>query len=291
MPKKSQFSLESSFLTSIDGRIVRSQKATISIQDWGFRYGWGAFETIRLTKGRPLFLTLHLQRFARTAAALLIGDAHDSSWWRREIVRTAECAGYGEGAINLYWTRGESPRFAGRRIIVVRPQSGHAPRRARIWVAPWRIEPGSPGVGAKTLCYLPYTFATLAAQMAGFDDAVLLNPRGHVADASAASLFVIEKGQLLTPSLSDGALPGITREIVLQCALALEIPIAECRLSFRRVQDADGAFLASSLRGITTVRAIGAQAIASTAGARRMISRLRHAYQRAAAADIASFKI
>ena len=291
MPKKPQSQPDSSFFTSVDGKIVRPQKATIPIQDWGFRYGWGAFETICLTKGHPLFLTLHLQRFARTAAALLIDDGDRSGWWRTEIVRTAARAGFEEGAINLYWTRGESPRFAGRRIIVVRPQSGRAPRRARIWVAPWRIEPGSPGVGAKTLCYLPYIFATLAAQMAGFNDAVLLNPRRHIADASAASLFVIGKGRLLTPSFPDGALPGITREIILQCARALEIPIVKRPLSLGRVQNADGAFLTSSLRGITAVRAIGDHAIATTPEARRMIGRLRQAYRRAAKADIASFKI
>jgi len=290
MPKKVSFPPDSSLFTSVDGKIVPPQKATLAIQDWGFRYGWGAFETIRLTEGRPLFLVPHLQRLARTAAALLIDDSDRSDWWRREIVRTASRAGLAEGAINLYWTRGESPRFVGRRIVVVRPQSGRAPRRSRIWVAPWCVEPGSPGVGSKTLCYLPYTFATLAAQMAGFDDAILLNPRGRIADGSAASLFVIENGQLLTPGLSDGALPGITRAIVLECARGLGITTIKRPLSMRRAQNAHGAFLTSSLRGLTVVRSIGNHDLGMTPEARQLIGLLQRAYRRAAKADIAAFK-
>jgi branched-chain amino acid aminotransferase len=289
MPEQLPAPFDLSYTTSIDGRIVGKRNAIVAVQDWGFRYGWGVFETIRLTRGRPLFLALHLRRMQSSAAALLIEDDDQSAWWRRAIVKTIAKAGYQEGAINLYWTRGESPRFTGRRIVVVRPQGGPRPRRARMWIAPWRIEAGTPGVGAKTLCYLPYTFATLAAQASGFDEALLLNSKGHVADGSAASLFIIARGKLLTPLPSDGALPGITREIVLECARMMNVPVAGSPVRLIHIKRADGAFLTSSLRGITPLQAIGDQRIAATAEARRLIGRLRSAYRRAANADIASF--
>jgi branched-chain amino acid aminotransferase len=290
MPKQPRTSPDSDYITSINGRIVSPRRATVAIQDWGFRYGWGAFETIRLTKGCPLFLGPHLGRFLRTAASLLIEDADQSVWWQRAIAKTIAKTEFTEGAINLYWTRGESPRFDGQRIIVVRPQSGRAPRKSRVWICPWPIEPATPGVGAKTLCYLPYTFATLAAHAEGFDDALLLNTQGQIADASAASFFIVKGGKLATPSSSDGALPGITREMIFRCADLLNIPVARGPVSFQRAQRADGAFLTSSLRGITPVRALGNCEIKTTPDAKRIFDSLRHGYRRLVAADLASYQ-
>ncbi len=289
MPKRPQTSPDSTYITSIDGRIVRHERATVAIQDWGFRYGWGAFETIRLTRGCPLFLDEHLARLEHTAAALLISDDDQSAWWRKTIARTITKAGFAEGAINLYWTRGEAPTFMGRRIVVVRPQAGRPVRQAKLWICPWPIEPRTPGVASKTLCYLPYTFATLAAHADGFTDALMLNSDGFIADTAAASLFIIERGKLAVPTPSDGALPGITRAVVLRCAEALGVPTSRGAISLRRAQRADGAFLTSSLRSLTPVRAIGDKAVKLTPEARQIIDSLRRGYKQAVDSDIASY--
>lgn len=289
MPKQRKTSPDSTCITSIDGRVVTPKRATIAIQDWGFRYGWGSFETIRLTERCPLFLQEHLERIQTTASLLLIEDHDQSAWWRKAITRTIAKASFTEGAINLYWTRGEAPEFAGRRIVVIRPQTGRPARQARLWVCPWPIEPQTPGVAAKTLCYLPYTFATLAAHAEGYTDALMLNSRGNIADTAAASLFIIERGKLAAPSPSDGALPGITRAVVLECAQSLGIPYTNGPVSIKRAQRADGAFLTSSLRSITPVRTIGNRPVKTTPGAKRIIDSLRRSYRRAVAADIAAY--
>lgn len=289
MPKRPQTPTDSSYITSIDGRIVRPERATVAIQDWGFRYGWGVFETIRLTKGRPLFLTQHLARIQQTAAALLLDDTDQMTWWRQTIARTIAKADYSAGAINLYWTRGEAPRFAGRRIVVVRPRTGRPVRQSRVWICPWPIEPGAPGVAAKTLCYLPYTFATLAAHAEGFNDALILNSRGSIADTAAASLFIIEGGRLASPVPSDGALPGITRAVVLECATAMGIPVRNGPVSLRRAQRADGAFLTSSLRSLTAVSAFGDRSVRLTPESKRIIDGLRRSYRRAVDADLIAY--
>lgn len=290
MPKQPKTSPDSTYITSIDGRIVSPKRATIAIQDWGFRYGWGAFETIRLTEGCPLFLTAHLDRIQRTASLLLIEDNDQSEWWRKAIVKAIAKAPFTEGAINLYWTRGEAPHFTGRRIVVVRPHVGKPVRQARLWVCPWPIEPQTPGVAAKTLCYLPYTFATLAAHSEGFTDALILNSRGYIADTAAASLFIIERGKLAAPSPSDGALPGITRAVILECAKSLGIAVTNGPVSLKRAQRADGAFLTSSLRSLTPVRKIGDHPLKTSPVAKRIINSLRRCYRRAVAADLAAHR-
>jgi branched-chain amino acid aminotransferase len=288
MPRRQPVAPDTSAIISIDGRIISSRSASISVQDWGFRYGWGAFETIRLSEGCPIFLADHLARMAHTASALLISDSAESDWWRKAITRAVARARFREGSINLYWTRGAAPDFRGKRIVVIRKRSGLRARPTRLWIAPWRVEPGMPGVGAKTLGYLPYTFATLAAQASGYDEALLLNPHECIADASAASVFLIERGKLRTPLPSEGALPGITRGVILDAARHMGIAAHEGQLRLNRVWRADGVFVTSALRGITVVRSIGGRTIRATPEAKRLIARLRRAYQKAVEFDIAN---
>jgi branched-chain amino acid aminotransferase len=259
-------------------------------RDWAVRYGWGAFETIRFLDGCPLFLSRHLDRFFQLSAALLLPSAEGPDWWYTQVLRQVERADFAEGAINLYWTRGEPPRFAGHRIVVVRPLDGQRRRLGRIWIAPWRIEPGIPGIGAKTMAFLPYTFASFAAQAAGFDDAILLNTEGRIADGSAASILAIEDGQLVTPSMLDGALPGITRAILLEQAARLDIPAREASLRPEDLCDADCVLLTSVLRGITTVYQIDDRRIETSAAARQLIARLRRSYRRTIAAEIKAWR-
>ena len=280
---------ETKTTVSIDGRIVRGTAARISVHDWGFRFGWGAFETIRIREGRPVFLSQHLERLTGTAEALLLTQTGESAWWRREIRRAIKHSRAGAGALNLYWTRGEAPSFSGHRVICIRPVPARQRNSCTLWVAPWPLEPRTPGIGAKTLAYLPYTFSAICAQAAGFDDAVLLNARQCIIDGGSASVFVIEKGRLLTPPTDNGALPGITRGAVLDQAKRLGIPARVGTLPLKRVLSSDAVFLTSALRGLRLVRVVGTHRLPVSPEARRIVVRLRRALDRAALDDLASF--
>lgn len=276
-------------IVSIDGRIRRGAAATISVHDWGFRYGWGAFETIRIYEGRPVFLWQHLERLARTARVLLLTETDESGWWRKEIRHVVNRTQTGRAALNLYWTRGEAPSFAGHRIVCVRPLPAQKQGSCRGWIAPWPVEPRAPGIGAKTLAYLPYTFSAVCAQAAGFDDALLLNTRQRVADVAGASLFIIDKGRLLTPPVDEGALPGITRGVVLTEAKQLGIPAKVMPVPRKRLLSADAVFLTSALRGIRVVRQIDGRRVSASPAARQIIDRLRRGYALAVRDDLAGF--
>ncbi|MBI5867828.1 MAG: aminotransferase class IV [candidate division Zixibacteria bacterium] len=277
-------------VVSIDGRLVAGGQARIGIDDWGFRYGWGAFETIRVSGGQPVFLERHLERFGRTARALLLTGEDEAKWWRRSTVTVLSHAGRGERVLNLYWTRGEAPLFHGRRILCLRPLSAPSHAEARIWIAPWRIGAGVPGIGAKTLAYLPYTFSSICAAEADCTDAILLNSRGKVADGSSASVFLIAEGRLLTPPLTDGALPGITRGVVMELASQSGIPVRQISLTQKRLESADGIFLTSSLRGLRAVTRVNEQKVSMSADARRIFLRIKRAYAAEVARDVALFR-
>lgn len=276
---------------SMDGRVIRGGRATVSFEDWGFRYGWGAFETIRVSRRRPVFLSRHLDRLSNGARALLLsGKDEESPWWHDAILRALAHVDWDEGVLNLYWTRGEAPLFSGRRIICLRPRLPCRRGEGRIWVAPWRIGPGVPGVGVKTLAYLPYTFTNICARAADFTDAVMVNSHNRIADGALSSVFLIRRGEILTPPTREGALPGITRGVVLELVRELGIEARVTPLPIRRLYASDGVFLTSVLRGLRAVRQVNERPIAMTKAAKDVFARLTVAYRRAIAQDIAAFK-
>ena len=278
-------------IVSMDGRLMRGGRATLSIDDWGFRYGWGAFETIRVSQGRPVFLSRHLERLSNGARALLLsGKDAESQWWRDAILRALAHADWDEGVLNLYWTRGEAPAFRGRRIICLRPRLPRQRGEGRIWLAPWRIGPGVPGIGVKTLAYLPYTFTNICARAADFTDAVMVNWHNRIADGALASVFLIRRGEVLTPPTSEGALLGITRGVVLELARNLGIEAHVTPLPIRRLYASDGVFMTSVLRGVRAVRQVNDHPVSMTNDAKDVFARLTVAYRRAIAQDIAAFR-
>ena len=119
-----------------------------------------------------------------------------------------------------------------------------------------RVEGGRPLASAKTANYLASVVALREARAAGADEALLLGARGDAVEAATANLFVVMAGVLLTPPLSAGPLPGITRQAVLECARALGLPIQERRLSPQVLTAADEMFLTSSVVGIRPVAVV-----------------------------------
>ena len=115
--------------------------------------------------------------------------------------------------------------------------------------------------GLKTLAYTDAVAALLEAQQAGADEALFLDTDGHCSEASSSNLFVWRRGTLLTPPVSCGALPGITRASVLEIASRLGIPNAERIVGPDELVTADEVFLTSSLRRLVPVVQIGSQRI------------------------------
>ncbi len=243
----------------LNGRAVSPRSAMIPVDDWGMRYGWGLFETIRIHKGCPLFLERHLARLCGAASLLEVADDAEEqrTRWRLEIRKAVKLSSMNEGILNCYWTRGSLlAQVRPSRVIRVRPRSRYPKGPLKLWLAPWRIEPTYPGTGVKTLAYFPYIFAGLAARREGFDEALVLNTSNRVADGAASSIFLISDGQVLTPRLDQGTLPGITRSVVLDILRELKIPHRETRITWKSLLRADEVFVTSSLRGISCVSQI-----------------------------------
>ena len=132
---------------------------------------------------------------------------------------------------------------------------------AQLVVSPYRRNEGSPLSRLKVLNYLDNILAHQKARADGYDDALLLNNAGRLACATMANIFLQIDGEWVTPPVSDGVLPGITRRAVLDFAQLTEQPIRELGVTGEMLARADAAFLTNSLMNVRPVASINGRAL------------------------------
>jgi branched-chain amino acid aminotransferase len=115
----------------------------------------------------------------------------------------------------------------------------------------------------KSANYLQSVLARIEADRNGAQEAILLNARGYVAEASTSNVFAVAGGSLATPSVDSGALPGITRAAVIELAAEARLPVTERLVTPEELLDADEAFLTNSLMEIMPLTELDGQPIGS----------------------------
>ncbi|WP_162003088.1 aminotransferase class IV [Microvirga tunisiensis] len=241
-----------------DGVISDDPRAGFDLRDRGLLLGDGLFETLVVANGRAFILDAHLDRLLAGAAALNIPV--DRASLRRPVDDLTAALPDG-GIIRLTLTRGAGPRGlrppASPQPTIFASASGPwspNPTAAEVRLATARIRrnPHSPTSRYKTLAYLDHVLALQEALDQGADDALLLETGGHLACTSAGNIFVLQGESLLTPSLDNGVLPGITRALVLDVvAPELRLIPQEVSLSRDSLFQADAVFLTNSVVLVT----------------------------------------
>lgn len=253
-------------LVWVDGALVPRERATVSIDDLGFLYGAGCFETMRAYGGVVLRMEQHWERLERGFAALGV-HAPERAALRAAVEATLAAndlgrGGHGDARIRVTATPGRGVgrpdlRSAqGPMVVVVVEDAPAPPPPARIVVASQRIDPARPLATAKATSYLVSLLALAEARAAGGDEALLLDPAGEVAEAATSNLFVVHDGVVRTPPLASGALPGVTRAVVIECARDAGIALREERLTRADIGSADEVFVTNSVVGVRAVASV-----------------------------------
>jgi len=242
----------------IEGRVVDGEEARISVFDHGLLYGDGVFEGMRIYGGGIFRLADHLRRFESGMRALGLELPGGTAHVEAVVLETARAAERTEGYIRLLATRGcgalgvdpttcEDPQLlcivTG---VTLYPEEKLASGIDMVTASLRRPAADSVDPAIKSLNYLNNVLAKREARLRGADEALLLNAQGAVAEASVANLFVVRDEGLLTPPVSDGALPGITRASILTIAERLGISGRECSLGRQDLFAADEVFLTGS---------------------------------------------
>lgn len=252
----------------------------VGMDDRGFAYGDGLFETVRVSQGVPLFLTRHIARLRAALAhmgfpPLPWDEAALAERCRRVIRDNANV----EGVLRLVVTRGSGPRgfeppaevYPTLLIQVVQLQTPDVSETPNVWsgsgvsaiVAPWKIDPASPLCYVKHLSALDKVLARQRAREAGADEALFQNLNGCLTEGAASSLFVIIGGTVFTPAGGCGLLPGIARGLLLETARDLPFPIAEAELPVTALAQASEAFLTNVVMGVRPLVRVDGRALGS----------------------------
>jgi branched-chain amino acid aminotransferase len=270
--------IEKTELIWMDGKLVPWDEARVHVLVHGLHYGSGVFEGIRTyaaVDGPAVFrLTDHIQRLLDSAKLLMMQVPFD----RDELVEACKLTvrenkmdscyvrplvylGYGEIGLNplpcpvnvsiAVWPWGA---YLGEESL----EAG-----VRVKVSSWRrMDPNVNPVAAKgTGIYINSSLAKVEAVQSGYDEAILLNTHGQVAECTGENIFIVKDGVLLTPPLSSGALGGFTRDSIMTIARDAGVPVEERVLLRHDLYLADEAFLTGTAAEVVPIREVDGRII------------------------------
>jgi branched-chain amino acid aminotransferase len=239
----------------IDGRYYGERDAKVSVFDHGLLYGDGVFEGIRAYNGRVFKLKEHIDRLFASAKAILLDIPLSHAAVMKAVVETCRKNKLRDGYIRLVITRGAgtlglNPNRCKRPSIIViadkiqlYPAELYERGMAIVTVPTTRNLHNAVNPAIKSLNYLNNILAKIEANIAGVEEAIMLNAEGFVAECTGDNIFIVKDGQMFTPPLSAGALYGITRGVVMGLAREAGIPVSEPNLTRYDLFNADECFL------------------------------------------------
>lgn len=262
----------------MNGELVAWEDAKVHVLSHALHYGTGVFEGVRCyetARGPAIFrLRDHLARMERSARIFMmeipyeVDELIEATFELIRINRLRSCyvrpiayRGYGEIGVN---PQGNPVDVC----IAVWPWGTYLGEEAltkgvRMTVSSWRrhdpniIPPQAKVTGA----YINSVLAKVEALDKGFDEGIMLNPQGYISEATGENLFIVRDGELLTPPLAAGPLPGITRASVIAIARDLGITVFETLLTRADLYLAEEMFCVGTAAEVTPVREVDGRVI------------------------------
>lgn len=248
-----------------DGKIVDSSQPYLTAENRAFRYGDGLFESIRVINGKVCFPEVHIARLLEGMAAIKMDiPAHfTQGYFIQQLNQTIEANKVTEGArvrLTVFRNNGgfyqPEDNGAGFVIEMSETQSNYYRLNEDGLAVDLYTEIKKPVNKLsiyKTCNSLQYITSAIWARQNKLDDALIVNDKGNIIEASSSNLFIICNGVLYTPALSDGCLAGTMRMQVINLALENKIKVYECSLTPQNLLVADEIFLTSATRGLQWV--------------------------------------
>ena len=239
----------------IDGQYYSREEAKISVFDHGLLYGDGIFEGIRIYNGRVFELDDHIARLYRSGKSIALDIPLTPAEMTAATIETVRRNELADGYIRLVVTRGEGdlglnpvkcPKASYVIIastIQLYPEEAYRKGLKIITCATRRNSPQAVNGNVKSLNYLNNILAVLELRGTGANEGLMLTLDGYVCECTADNFFMVKDGRVLTPHPSSGALPGITRGVVIKLARQLGMEVEEGRYTLHDVYNADECFL------------------------------------------------
>lgn len=250
----------------IDGKFYDKEDAKISVFDHGLLYGDGVFEGIRSYNSLVFKLKEHIDRLFESAHSIMLRVPLSKERIIKAVIDTLKINNLKNAYIRLIVTRGEGdlgldPRkcSGGATIIIIADNIVLYPEKYRkeglsvITVPTVRNLPEALNPQIKSLNYLNNILAKIEATNLGYEEAIMLDSLGYVAECTGDNIFIVRNKHLYTPPQCMGSLRGITRDAVIEIAGKSNIPVHEHVLTRHEVYISDECFLTGTAAEIVPV--------------------------------------
>src|SRR5881296_2470104 len=249
----------------VDGKFYAEGEAKVSVFDHGLLYGDGIFEGIRFYNGRVFRLEEHLARLWDSARSICLGIPMSMRDMTEAVLETIRQNHLRNGYIRLLVTRGignlglNPTQCKYPSVIIIAAtialyhENFYRKGLTIVTCATRRSSPAALNPAVKSLNYLNNVMARIEANLAGADEALMLNDAGNVAECTADNIFIVKRGQIVTPPVTAGALRGITRSIVFDIAGEFALKVKEADFTRHDIFVADECFLTGTAAEIVPV--------------------------------------
>ena len=266
-------------------QVLPIEKVRLSPGQTGLICGWGIFTTLRISRGEAFAYERHWRRLEKDASRIHLPMPYSAAKVRlhlHEVIRANQVT---EGCARVYlvlnqagfWQSDEPQPPVDLLICTADVPQYREP--VRLSLREHGRHAASPLAGVKTISWLINVWSVAEAQREGFDEVMLLNERGEVAECTAANIFVVKDHKVITPPLSSGCLEGVTRGILFEIAPEAGIHVAEQTLHPEDLYAADEVFVSSTNRNVIGVGEIAGRKLSAAPGpATRRLDSLFAAY-------------
>jgi len=251
----------------LNGSLMPRSKARISIDDHGFLYGYGLFETMRTYNGKYFLLDRHIKRLMNSAEVIGLAEKLKGINLEKACRDTLKVNGIKNGRVRITVTNGAMTALpwvdsGGKPTVLVttRPYTPFSKEKYntgfKVGIASVRRMKQSVFSAMKSINYLMNVVARMEAAAKGWDEAILLNDEGYIAEGGGSNVFFIREGRLITPALNSGIIPGVTREVVIELANNLGISVSEGPVGIGALKKCDEIFMTNAMIEVMPVTTV-----------------------------------
>ena len=243
-------------------RIIALAEARLSPGQMGLLMGWGVFTTLRIYAGFPFAFDRHWERMVRDAERLGVGLEYRLETVWDAVVDLSAANHRPEGAARLSFIKNQggfwadAPGCPATDLLIFTRELAVWPAAHKLLLVPNAIFSIGKLAGAKMLSWVQNAGTLDHVHREGFDDGLLLNERGQLAECTSANVFLVRGRQILTPPLSSGCLPGITRQVLCEVIPVAGFTLLEQDLNPGDLDSAEEVFISSTTREVAGVASI-----------------------------------
>ena len=260
------------------------EKVRLSPGQAGLICGWGIFTTLRISRGEAFAYERHWRRIEKDAGITRLPLTYTAAKVRVHLHEVIRANKLSEGCARIYlvyntvgfWQSDEKhPQVD---LIIYTAGLPEHREVVRLSLSEHGRHAASPMCGVKSISWLNNVWAFAEAAKEGFDEVVMLNERGEVAECTSANIFAVKGGKILTPPLNSGCLEGVTRGILMEIAPEAGVSMLEQALRPEDLYTADEVFITSTNRNLISVGEIAGNKIPTPGPVCERLNELFDAY-------------